>query len=159
MYTVDYFISKFSAIPDNLWNAGEMIDKHGRHCAYGHCGVTDGDIVNDTMNEEGKALSDLFYKNGLIPHLSVIGVNDGNDKRYKQPTPKQRILAALYDIKKLQQPKREKVKAQISPDLLAPPIPKEVEKIDRPDAEIQANVLKNFYDGLKDVLGPNPNKI
>jgi len=37
--------------------------------------------------------------------FSIIwAVNDGNLRRYSQPTPKQRILAALYDIKKMQQP-------------------------------------------------------
>lgn len=35
----------------------------------------------------------------------ISSVNDGLDERYQQPTPKQRILAALRDIQKEQEAK------------------------------------------------------
>ena len=35
-------------------------------------------------------------------------INDGRTKEYQQPTPKQRILAALYDIKKMEDEKFNK---------------------------------------------------
>jgi hypothetical protein len=34
--------------------------------------------------------------------LKITRINDACDDNYKQPTPKQRILAALHDIKKKQ---------------------------------------------------------
>jgi hypothetical protein len=109
MYTVDYFIKKFEAIPEEDWN------DNATACAYTHCGQYGHGYKN-----ECPALSELFkkihYKSKCQQHRDAIGenyhgwsymvvsINDGltsNDTPYQQPTPKQRILAALYDIKKL----------------------------------------------------------
>lgn len=110
MYTVDYFINKFEAIPEEEWAP------NATSCAYTLCGqYTAG------YKTECPALSELFES---LHHLSEIQqkrdlagdtyhgwswlvavINDdlpSNDTPYKQPTPKQRILAALYDIKKMQ---------------------------------------------------------
>lgn len=92
-YTVNYFIRKFEAIPEEMWCVGAYT--YGdRHCAYGHCGI-------DKSFDEADALFWMFTSN-LNAQSSPISVNDGKCPAYKQPTPKQRILAALYDIKKLQ---------------------------------------------------------
>ena len=99
-YTVDYFIEKFSAIPDEKWIVGDYADDRGCCCALGHCGYRfiGGSIfnpVNTGGTDEGAALSRLFDEH----HLSVPLVNDQIEARYQQPTPKARILAALADIK------------------------------------------------------------
>lgn len=97
MYTVDYFIEKFEKIPEDLWFMGDYFNENKTSfCALGHCGC-DGE-EGDTM--EGIALYKLL--NYDIPEI-----NDGEHNIYQQPTPKQRILAALYDIKKMQSPKEE----------------------------------------------------
>lgn len=88
-YDVNHFIAKFSATKEEDWCAG-LFEDHGKECAYGKCGVRDGDFT-----EEANALYDLFTKHGL----SVVDVNDGRDPRYKQSNPLARILAALHDIK------------------------------------------------------------
>lgn len=91
-YDVDYFINKFEAIPEDKWCTGNYIDKAGNHCALGHCGER---AVLGGLTEEAKALSGLFTQIDDEP----AGVNDGHSDAYNQPTPKQRILSALRDIK------------------------------------------------------------
>lgn len=107
-FTVDYFLDKFEKIPEdnwitNKWNVGDAC------CANGHCGVRSALYVRGT--DESRALAKLFE---IIPASNINGdkflayhwqrvsqVNDGLIKEYQQPTAKQRILAALRDIKKL----------------------------------------------------------
>jgi len=91
VYDVDYFLTKFSAIPDEQWCVGEFA-WDGMKCALGHC----GEVVPFATTAESQALRWLF-------DVSVIAVNDGKDPRYKQPTPKARILAALRDLQEKQQ--------------------------------------------------------
>lgn len=110
-YDVDYFIKNFEAIPEDKWFIGNFNSPdNSKSCALGHCGIR-GEKVNSLLS--------LFTAN----NLNVAIVNDGsispfvffdkeglckakNSKKYFHlPTPKQRILAALYDIKAKQQPK------------------------------------------------------
>ncbi len=97
-YDTQYFIDKFSAIPEELWITGEFQnpDKPCQRCAYGHCGCDD---MSDE-NEEANCLDRLFRDHGL----RVPPVNDGEKARdsgefWKLPTPKARILAALESFK------------------------------------------------------------
>lgn len=85
-YDVDYFLAKFEAIPEDQWCTSVTTDLRGRHCAYGHC----------SNAGENAGLCDLMHEGGL----KTSTVNDGGDPFYQQPTPRQRILAALRDIKK-----------------------------------------------------------
>lgn len=87
-YDVDYFIAKFEAIPEEKWCKYCYTDGD-RHCALGHCGVSPGSGAGD----EAMALYTIFSP------LSVTAINDADYHPYTQPTPKQRILAALRDIK------------------------------------------------------------
>ena len=92
-YTVDYFIKKFEAIPSFRWTTGKTTEYFGfRRCAIGHC-------IQFTKYSQ-QSLHNLFYIN-LGPHITVAGVNDhGTEKYCNIETPKERILAALHDIKK-----------------------------------------------------------
>lgn len=86
-YTVDYFIEKFEAIPEELWCIGTF-QIGEKCCAFGHCGGTEHIGANTVECNE------------LIKVLTVVAeTNDGTNKLYQQPTPKQRILAALNDKK------------------------------------------------------------
>jgi hypothetical protein len=119
-YTVDYFIKKFEAIPEDkitgsIWWSAES----NCGCAHGHCGVR----YEKGETEESRGL--LVF----LPLASAITV--GTHSRYQQPTPKQRILAALYDIKKMQQPVEEpKVKEIIRyvavPETISESIPETI---------------------------------
>lgn len=99
-YTVDYFIRKFEAIPEERWITHCLVNhENTKRCALGHCCPDySGRYFNNGrgQTEESEALIKLFGRN----HLSIGGVNDGNSYNYQQDTPKQRILSALKDIKK-----------------------------------------------------------
>ena len=82
-----YFIDKFTAIPDEQWTTGFFTDKEGRHCALGHCGAPSG--------YEWRALSELV---GRATQSCISNINDGKDPNFQQLTPKARILAALNSI-------------------------------------------------------------
>lgn len=87
MYDVNYFIKKFEAIPEEMWTTGEFDRGDGCKCALGHCGVN-----HFQGTDEGKALHYLL-------NYYADEINDGASERYQQDTPKQRILAALNDVK------------------------------------------------------------
>lgn len=93
-FTADYFIEKFTAISEEDWCVGLYTDQTGSHCALGHCGVRN-EYGNTEGTTEGTALWQLFQD----AKLSVSDVNDGWSRHFKQPTPKQRIIAALNQIK------------------------------------------------------------
>lgn len=105
IYDVDYFINKFEAIPENKWTTG-FFKNNGKCCANGHCGIDESTEVQE--GEEAHALAmllmplrkDYWQKFLGDPVYEVTAViNDGGIDEYPQTTPKQRILAALYDIK------------------------------------------------------------
>lgn len=89
-YDIDYFIKKFEAIPEELWIIRQYKDAQGRACAFGHCGAT---AVHECTPEEHALM--LLTRS----EMSIAEVNDGGDSRFRQPTPKQRILAALHHLK------------------------------------------------------------
>lgn len=113
-YDVDYFLAKFQSIPEDKVVAFTQDDRKGGHCAYGWCAKPDMNGWHYSGNDtsEGKALQRLL---GSIPNLKAhntsIGpyyhtparINNGEIKQYQQDTPKQRILAALHDVKRLQE--------------------------------------------------------
>lgn len=92
-YDLEYFINKFEAIPDEDWATGDYIDRSGRCCALGHCGVRGG----FEQLPEPRALHKLT--NSLIAH-----VNDGSDKDeggnpLYGDTPKERVLNFLKELR------------------------------------------------------------
>jgi hypothetical protein len=100
-YNVDFFIEKFEAIPEEKWGIGRRVDTENRRCALGWCYPTS----KEARRSESIMFADYGEAEMLIElfELSLIrgvgGVNNGTNMNYQQPTPKQRILAALYDIK------------------------------------------------------------
>lgn len=118
-YTVDYFIDKFSKIPDNFWGKGNesFYDKEVK-CALGHCKVNTYDsyypkqglgdemqglakLLNNSINEQESQTQGITVYN--ITNVFMINDKSSMFPQYNQVTPKERILAALYDIKVLQQ--------------------------------------------------------
>lgn len=112
-FTVDYFIKKFEAIPEDEWAVQHLETPDGARCAMGHC----GGHVN--QSKESASLAKLLSNlTGASPDrdISIYAINDGLDtirlgyhfeNKYtskKIKGAKQRILAALYDIKKMQEP-------------------------------------------------------
>ena len=96
-YDIDYFLAKFEAIPEDkiIMNFYTDNNDETKHCSLGHCEGHNNPIDRPS---EAKALRDLFKV-----HLKC-GVADVNDnlcehKFNNLPTPKQRIMAALNEIK------------------------------------------------------------
>lgn len=96
-YTVDYFIEKFTAIPDEKWCCGHLLTEDGRSCALGHCGVR---IETELIERDSEAgvLYDLFAR---VLKETAVAVNDGYVTIFGEPTPKARILAALNYINQM----------------------------------------------------------
>ncbi len=103
-YDVNHYIEKFKAIPDDKWyDGGDYFNPKNNdcRCALGWLlerdektgGWTDGGYLS-----EFHQLNVIFANNGMNVHF----INDGKNKRYNQDHPKRRILAALNDIKKVQ---------------------------------------------------------
>lgn len=106
IYDVKYFFNKFSAIPEERWTTYSQF-RNGKSCAFGHC--SGGELGAGHTSIEGRALAQLFVDGGITCFFpdgsldyAVAPINNGDDKRYQQSTPKQRIIAALRDIAKKQ---------------------------------------------------------
>jgi hypothetical protein len=109
-YNIDYFIAKFKAIPED-----QMGDSQDTGCAYGQCRKSHRVRDDGSATQEGIALTKLMASiNGLTasskacydPYLGTPArINNGEVEQYQQPTPKQRILAALLDIKNAEENK------------------------------------------------------
>jgi hypothetical protein len=60
MYTIQYFIDKFEAIPKEKWITGYLhLSDRDQHCMLGHCGVNSLDTY-DESNLEANALEAIF---------------------------------------------------------------------------------------------------
>lgn len=102
MYTIQYFIDKFSVIPEDQWCSFSLISPDGKRCALGHCLSKETTFYNANawldggipVNPEiaGLAAIGINYIDG---QFSIVSVNNGEDLRFQQPTEKQRVLAAL----------------------------------------------------------------
>ena len=115
-YDVMHFIKKFEAIPEDKWICGTIGQSSERTCAMGHCGgYTVQSVESRTLSQilrpfvESKRPNVYFDNNQIVYYI-----NDGLlDRLEENKTPKQRILAALYDIKAIQEPKVEEVKEKV----------------------------------------------
>lgn len=98
-FSIEKFIEKFQAIPDEQWNAGTLVSYDGqRRCAIGLCGCN----VGEQWTDEGVALIDIGRAACPVNHTgryAIAAINDGEIPHYQQPTPKARVLAFLHDAK------------------------------------------------------------
>lgn len=95
-YTLEYFIKKFEAIPEEKWTTGEFVDRDGCMCAYGHCGRTQ----SNNGTKESDALAELILKLDEVMPRHLANVNDGmfgTESQYGS-TPKQRVVNYLKSI-------------------------------------------------------------
>lgn len=108
IYDVDYFINKCQSIPIDKWNIGSYIniEDSSMKCILGHCGQI---VSSHRFTDEAKALEEILsvltithrFKFPVVFKAPII--NDKEAMEYQQETPQERILAALYDVKKFQQ--------------------------------------------------------
>ena len=101
-YTVDYFLTKFQAIPAEKWCKFETwIEYTQCGCANGHCGVRNVQSTDSiVLTDEARALAVLFMgghvgKSNDVDKFFVIStVNDAGDTN-----PKENIINKLLSIK------------------------------------------------------------
>lgn len=96
-----HFIERLSVIPEEQWCTGVFYNKDtGQCCTFGHLGVRE-DTGWIGYSNEVDALHTLVvqYNEHTDKHFSISGINDNDFPEYSQPTPKQRVLAFLNDIK------------------------------------------------------------
>jgi hypothetical protein len=122
-YNVDYFINFFKAIPEDKWCINFFEDEYGRRCANGHLGAGRSILYSILKATEGTAAIAALFRplhvtcNGRSPIVDsrtdysdkLAEINNGNSAEYQQPTPKQRVLAALRDVKALQLKEADKL--------------------------------------------------
>lgn len=84
-HLIKFFINKFEATEENEWCTGIRHNGLGQSCALGKTHRTD----NWAHTEETTNL--------LAIRWDIAFVNNGKHEGYKQPTPRQRVLAALHD--------------------------------------------------------------
>lgn len=101
MYNAQYFIDKFTVIPEQNWGTNSYMHYNPyntltKRCAMGHCGV---DTADQDWTEEAIALNELFKKHTGV---TVIRINDDvNVPGFNSLSPKERVMTALEYIKKL----------------------------------------------------------
>lgn len=128
-YTVEYFLDKFSKISERRWTIQRFFKRNffapNQHCAQGFC--LPKSVLRQMAKSKFSGTHGVNY--GLVPELIglfrlfgtpskqtsvlIASINNGLDERYQQPTPKARILAALHDIKKLQEGQEDKIKEPV----------------------------------------------
>lgn len=74
-------------LPARWWVAHTFHTKDGRHCALGL-------YQKQTSDKAAHNLADACFVMGF----TLPKVNDGRDSRFKQSTPKQRVMAAFDSV-------------------------------------------------------------
>lgn len=97
VWTIDDYIAFAESIPEEKWIVGGFTDGFGNCCFWGHLGARGFEDVRKFLDSEHALLN-------IGNEISVVMVNDSGYSHYgkycyKQPTPKQRILALLRDLK------------------------------------------------------------
>lgn len=87
-YTLEYFIEKLSAIPENKWCINSFHNADKQSCVLGHCGEG-----FNRRTEEGQALTKICH--------FIISVNDDIFKEYRHlgTTPKERVINYLKSLR------------------------------------------------------------
>ncbi len=119
-YTVDYFINFFEDVPEHCWCINTFTDHFGRSCANGLLGCSGG-LMPFAKTAASIAITPLIamlpltYKGLHVEDVTygysnkLAKINNGNVDQYQQATPKQRVLAALRDVKVIQVAEADKL--------------------------------------------------
>lgn len=81
--TLEEFRDYFAGIPEEKWCVIEIENDSGQRCAMGH-------LVCVGASEAFNTFRDLLGNS-----VSVTSINNGDNPRFPQPTPRARILAAI----------------------------------------------------------------
>lgn len=138
VFSANYFIQKLQPIADDMWTVGTL-KKGDKMCVLGWCGAKlEGNCIELKKFTEAAALYKLFqdYLCEVVFH-----VNDKMTPRYPQPHSKQRILAALYDIKKMQEGQEGKTIEPTHDPIIERPFPADKIKKEYVVVKISESIL------------------
>lgn len=93
--TAQDYIEFFEAIPEEFWCV-EAFSSHGQCCAFGHLGARSDRLLNPQALDFQK-LAATYSKDEKYTWLPD-AINDGEDTRFEQETPKERTLALCRAI-------------------------------------------------------------
>lgn len=96
-YDVNYFIKKFSKIPDNKWITGRLSNGTGGYCAIGHC----GGVLSKETTGLIRVLSTLSCTPVVINDNLIVDYRNQISADVFGDTPKERIINALVNIKEM----------------------------------------------------------
>jgi hypothetical protein len=86
-------IDYMEATPEASWEVGVVRSKDGtRNCFFGHLFEMAGDDATGNLWWG-------YFEDAWATTYMIYPVNDGSNSVYQQPTPKQRILAYLRDLR------------------------------------------------------------
>lgn len=117
----NYFINKFEAIPKEEWTTGAFkparFGRNEQHCAMGHCSPFHSITGSPTMQYGESERERLMFLFLTCLQIHVAYVNDGLEKQYLQKDPKRRVLAALRDIRDIEQYRHMGIEAPKATDI------------------------------------------
>lgn len=96
-FNIDYFIDKFSKIPEKRWTTGQCKQPNDdKYCAFGHCGIIT--LSEKELNNNAEAIALINIMGGKWVYVTTI-----NDMITKYgDTPKERIINKLKELKNVQ---------------------------------------------------------
>lgn len=90
---IDAVIDYMEATAEDSWQTEVVRSKDGtRNCFFGHLFNMGGDDATGSRYWN-------YFEDVWATTYMVYPVNDGTDERYPQPTPRQRVLAYLRDLR------------------------------------------------------------
>lgn len=86
VFSLDTIIDYLEGTEEQSWCTDVVKTQDGKNCLFGHL-----------FDLGGSELMDWFEN--IATTFMVYPVNDGENEKYQQPTPKQRCIAYLKDLK------------------------------------------------------------
>lgn len=92
MKTIQEIIDYMEATPEDSWLTGYVRATDQRNCFFGH-------LFN--MEQDQKEANHLWnwFEEMYATTYMIYPVNDGEAPEYQQPTPRQRVIAYLKDLR------------------------------------------------------------
>lgn len=99
MFKIDDLILYLEKTKPENWIVDKVRTKDGRGCVMSHIfDFGGGDEKNEAGFTKGGEAWDFFEEVWATTYM-IYPVNDGENKKYQQPTPKERCIAYLKDLR------------------------------------------------------------
>lgn len=92
MKTIQEIIDYMECTSEESWAVDVVRTKDGKNCFFGH-------LFSMGSDERESNLIWSFFEERWATTYMIYEVNDRRDERYQQPTPRQRIIQYLKDLR------------------------------------------------------------